>query len=311
MDETQRMLGILNGTFPDLAAMAPADARFAADARIRPAANLDDVASAEDRILDAGAHRLRVRTYRPHQPEPGAAVTVFAHGGGFLHGSVDGHDGFCRRWAKGIGGVVVSVETRLTLDAAPPAGRDDVVTAAEWAVGEGLADNGILLAGDSSGGNLASGAAIVLRDRGDSPVIGQALLYPFLDPSMSTNSHRTRATGFFVTGRLLAYYWRTYLTDAEGVADCDITPLAVDDLTGLPPTIIVTAGLDPLCDEGTLYAERLGEAGTRVILRHHPDQFHGFLTIPDYGPATSAADVLWSDIRSISNNPRRTGNDNS
>lgn len=308
MDETARMLDLLNESFPDLTAMSPSDARAAADSRIRPAANLDDVASAEDHFIDAGGYGLRVRVYHPHTLRPRAPVTVYAHGGGFLHGSIEGHDGFCRRWAKHTDSVVVSLDYRLSPEATPPAARDDVIAAVDWAVGRGLADNGAIVAGDSSGGNLAAGAAIALRDRGDSPVVGQVLAYPFLDPMMRSESHRTRGSGYFVTTALLSYYWRAHLGDiSTGAAiTADATPLAVDDLTDLPPAVIVTAGLDPLCDEGRLYAARLRAAGIRVALRHHPDQFHGFLTIPGYRPATSAASILWHDVIHLAHSPKES-----
>lgn len=299
MDETARMLALLNDTFPDLAAMTPEEAREAADARIRPAGNVDDVARTEDVVIGDAGHSLATRVYYPHAPRPGAPVTVYAHGGGFLHGSVAGHDGFCRLWAKRTGTVVISVEYRVATEAAPPAARDDVLAAVAWAQHTGLANDGVILAGDSAGGNLAAGASIVLRDRGESPVIAQVLLYPFLDPTMSTPSHRSRGSGYFVTGRLLSYYWRCYLGDTPAPVSPEVTPLAVDDLSALPPTIVVTAGLDPLCDEGTLYARRLRAAGSHVVLRHHPDQFHGFITIPGYGPAASACDLLFDDIRTL------------
>ena len=299
MDETQRMLSLLNESFPDLAALEPAEARLAVDSRIRPAANVDDVAGTEDHAVDAGGHRISVRVYRPHSRDEAAPLTVFIHGGGYLHGSIEGHDGFCRRWAKGTASVVISVDYRVSTQTAPPGARDDVLAAIDWAVDAGLAPTGILLAGDSSGGALAAAAAIALRDRGASPVVGQVLLYPFLDPSMSSESHRSRATGFFVTSRLLDYYWRVYLADAAAVPAHDITPYAVDDLTGLPPAIVVTAGLDPLQDEGEAFAQRLRDAGAPVVLRRYAGQFHGFLTIPGYAPGESAAPVLWSDVRSL------------
>ena len=299
MDETTRMLDLLNTTFPPIASMSPLDGRAAVDARIRPATNLDDVASTLDEVVDTGTHGIPIRTYLPHRRRPHAPPTVYAHGGGFLHGSIDGHDGFCRRWARATDAVVVSVGYRLAPEWGPGAARDDLVAAVDAVVASGLAPQGVVLAGDSSGGNVAAGAAITLRDRGASPVVAQALLYPFLDPTMSTPSHRTRADGYFVTSALLAHYWRTFLGDRADRIDAAVTPLAVDDLAGLPPAIVVTGGLDPLSDEGREYARRLRAVGVPALLRHHPDQFHGFLTIPGYGPGISAAEMLWSDLRSL------------
>lgn len=298
MDETTRMRELLNTTFPRLATMSPLAGRAAADDRIRPATNLDDVAATDDLVVEAGTHGIPIRVYHPHE-ERGAPTTVYAHGGGFLHGSIAGHDGFCRRWARATGAAVVSVDYRLAPEAGPGAARDDVVAVTDTAVATGLAEHGLVLAGDSSGGNVAAGAAIRLRDRGESPVVGQVLLYPFLDPTMSSESHRTRADGYFVTAELLGHYWRTFLGDQPDRFDADVTPLAVNDLTGLPPAIVVTAGLDPLADEGVDFARRLRDAAVPVVLRHHPDQFHGFLTIPGYGPGISAAEILWSDLRSL------------
>lgn len=299
MDETTRMLELLDASFPPLATMTPSEGRAAADERIRPATNLDDVASTDDVTVAAGTHPLPIRVYHPHAARPGAPTTVYAHGGGFLHGSIAGHDGFCRRWARATGAVVVSVGYRLAPESGPGEARDDLVAAVDWVVAAGLADHGVVLAGDSSGGNLAAGATIALRDRGTSPVVAQVLLYPFLDPTMSSESHRTRASGYFVTSDLLAHYWRTFLGADPDRFDAAVTPLAVDDLTGLPPAFVVTAGLDPLSDEGSTFAGRLRDAGVPVVHRHHPDQFHGFLTIPGYGPGISAAEILWSDLRSI------------
>ena len=102
-DETTRMLEMLTAGFPDIASMPPLQARAVADARIRTPSNLDDVADARDDAVSVGDRAVPVRVYRPHSPADGAPVTVYAHGGGFVHGSIAGHDGFCRRWAKGTG----------------------------------------------------------------------------------------------------------------------------------------------------------------------------------------------------------------
>lgn len=307
MDDTARMLDLLNTSFPDLTVLSPHEARAAVDARIRPATNLDDVASTEDHTIDGAAHGIPVRVYHPHAVREGAPVTVYAHGGGFLHGSIESHDGFCRSWARHTAAPVISVEYRLAPDAEPPAARDDVVAAVDWARASGRASHGVIIAGDSSGGNLAAGAALVLRDRGDSPLVGQVLVYPFLDPAMSSESYRTRGEGYFVTAALLAYYWKVFLGDrGDAAPTAEVTPLAAQDLTGLPPAVVVTAGLDPLCDEGALYAQRLRDAGVPVVLRHAPDQFHGFLTIADYGPAQSVCEMLWHDVRRFTASPKES-----
>lgn len=297
MTQTQRMIELLNENFPDLAARPPLEARAAADARVRPADNLDDVAGATDHRI--GDHEVPVRVYVPHSPRAGAPVTVFAHGGGFLHGSIASHDGFCRRWSRGTSTIVVSVGYRLAPEHRAPAGADDVLAAVDWVRNQGLGTE-VVLAGDSAGATLVAIASLHLRDRGRSPVRAQVLLYPFLDPTMSSESHQSLATGTFVTGRLLSYYWKVYLGDEPRSAiTADIDPTLADRHDGLPPAIVVTAGRDPLCDEGRAYAQLLSSAGVRTIHRHYPDQFHGFATIPNYAPSESATGILWSDLADL------------
>lgn len=301
MDETTRMLELLNTAFPDITTMSPLDARAVVDARVRTPANLDAVASAEDQVVGEPGTTVRIRVYRPHEPRP-APATVYLHGGGFLHGSIESHDGFCREWARGTGSVVVSVDMRLAPEHTVPAPADDVVTAIDAVTAAGLdGGRGIVIAGDSSGGNLAAVVALALRDRGDSPLVGQILAYPFLDPTTSRPSYTTRAEGYFVTARQLRYYWSTYLRadPAEMSADWRIAPALAATHEGLPPAIVLTAGLDPLTDEGTTYAQTLAAAGVPVVHRHYPDQFHGFLTIPGYGPGIAASGILWSDFARI------------
>jgi len=290
------MLELLNSTFPDLAAMTPDEARAAADARIRPAPNLDDVARTEDHTLATAHGPLRVREYHPHAPEQGSPVTVYAHGGGFLHGSIESHDGFCRRWASQTGMRVVSVDYRLAPEHRPADAADDVAVAARWAATTTPHGN-VVIAGDSAGATAALGAA--LRLRSDAGVHTTALVaaYPMLDPTCSSESHRTRATGFFVTHRQLRYYWSVALADR--IPAPEDTPWLGDDLEGLPATIVVSAGLDVLTDETRAFAARLRGAGVPTTLRHFPDQFHGFLTMAGYPPGEAAREVLFSDLRAL------------
>lgn len=298
MDETVRMLNLLNESFPDITTMPPLEARAVVDARVRTAANLDAVASAQDRTVDGPSAPVRVRVYEPHDRQA-VPATVYLHGGGFLHGSIESHDGFCREWARGTGSVVVSVDMRLAPEHTAPAPAEDVIAAIDAVTACGLDDGrGIVVAGDSSGGNLAAVAAIALRDRGDSPLVGQVLAYPFLDPTTSSTSYATHAEGYFVTARQLRYYWSTYLRGdpAEVAADWRIAPALAPSHEGLPPAIVLTAGLDPLSDEGAAYAQTLAAAGVPVVHRHYPDQFHGFLTIPGYAPGIAASRILWADF---------------
>jgi len=299
MNNTQKMLDLLNSSFPDLTAVSPLEARALADARIREPGNLDDVSAVEDHVLEGG---VSVRLYLPHDANPNTPVSVYAHGGGFLHGSVASHDGFCRRWSRGTSQKVVSVNYRLSPEHRAPAAVDDFLTAFEWA-STFSPGGGVVVAGDSAGANLAAVAAVEMGTIENSPLRGQVLIYPFLDPTMQSNSYRENAEGYFVTAQLLAYYWSVYLgedTTAETV-DPRINPAVAPSHAGLPPTIVITAGLDPLRDEGISYAGQLSDAGVTVRHRLYPDQFHGFLTIPNYPPGESAARILWQDFADLFN----------
>lgn len=301
MTETEQLLALLNEGFPDIASMTPLEARAAVDARARPAANLDD-AETRDINIPGPAGTIRVRVYQPshrasrHTPRDLGAVTLYAHGGGFLHGSIESHDSFCRSWARHTGATVVSVDVRLAPEHGAPAGAEDLITAVDWLLQAGLGRR-VVLAGDSSGANAAAVAALMLRDRGECALTGQVLIYPFLDPSMRSDSYTSRAEGYFVTSRTLSFYWENYIGASTLPADDWRVNPALATHQGLPPTIVITAGLDPLCDEGRAYARQLRADDVPTLHRHYPDQFHGFLTIAPFGPGRAARDTLWSDFR--------------
>lgn len=298
MDETQHMLAALNASFPDIARMEPLAARAAVDARIPPPQNPDDGVTAEDVPVPAEHGGISVRIYRPHEPYPSAPATVYAHGGGFLHGSIAGHDRFCRLWAAGTGSTVVSVAYRLAPEHVAPAPVTDVVAVAEWLAARDDGSRGLVLAGDSAGANIAAAAAIALRESGSTTVAGQVLIYPMLDPRMQSESYRLRGEGYFITARALRFYWENYLGGpaAEAAADWHVMPQTAEDHSSLPPSITITAGLDPLGDEGRSYSALMRRSGNTALHRRYPDQFHGFLTMPDYGPGASAREILWADF---------------
>ncbi|WP_375385256.1 alpha/beta hydrolase [uncultured Microbacterium sp.] len=299
MNESQRMLALLNEQFPDIASLPPARARAVVDARVTPPRNLDDVARTEDHSVRSGARTVTVRVYFPHAPRTSVPATVYAHGGGFLHGSIASHDGFCRRWSRATASVVVSVEYALAPEHSAPDPTDDMIAAVGWTRAHDWGRR-IVVAGDSAGGNVAASAAVALAERGDSPLVGQVLIYPMLDPGMSSASYRTRGEGYFITARTMEFYWRTYLggAPADRAADplVDPTAAAAAAAVSLPPAIVVTGGLDPLHDEGRDHAGLLRDRAVPCIYRTYPDQFHGFLTIPEYGPGIAASALLWADF---------------
>ena len=293
------MLGLLNDGFPAVEEMEAVDARVAVAARVRPVDNMDDVRSAEDRRIAEG---LRVRIYRPWPVTNGETPAIlFLHGGGFVLCSVESHDGFCRRISKNTNSIVVSVDYRLAPEHRAPAAAEDAHTALNWLVenaGEfGLDRNRILIAGDSAGGNLAAAACLIARDRGSMMPAGQVLIYPVIAPDFGTESYRRYASGYFNTRAAMRWYWRHYL-GGETLPDPAeyAAPLVAPTHAGLPPALIYTAGRDPLCSEGQQYSAVLRAAGVPVRQRNFPELFHGFATIPGFGPAEGALEILWRDI---------------
>ena len=293
------MLGLLNDGFPAIEKMKAADARAAVAARARPVDNGDDVRMAEDREIADG---LRVRIYRPwSEPEDGTPAILFLHGGGFVFCSIESHDGFCRRMSKNTSSIVVSVDYRLAPEHRAPAAAEDAFVTLEWLVAKagelGLDPRRIVVAGDSAGGNLAAVACLMARDRGTAMPHGQVLLYPVIAPDFESASYRRFATGHFNTRAAMQWYWRHYLGgNALPEPPEYAAPLYAASHSGLPPAVIYTSGRDPLGSEGEHYAAALRNANVPVRHRDFPELFHGFATIPGFGPAEAALEMLWRDM---------------
>ncbi|WP_300681867.1 alpha/beta hydrolase [Nocardioides sp.] len=318
--EVETWLALLDGGFPPVQELSGAEARALVAARAQPIDNLDD-ADAEDREIPGPAGPIRVRIYRPrsaatsNNSETTAGTTrpgvLFLHGGGFVLCSIDSHDGFCRRVARHLDAVVVSVDYRLAPEHEAPAAAEDSYAALTWLAehtGElGIDPARLLTAGDSAGGNLAAVVALMARDRRGPALAAQVLLYPCLAPDFTTASYRDYGVEHFNTQAAMEWYWRSYLgaqasaTFPQGLAYPVqlVAPPLAEDLSGLPPAIVVTAGRDPLCDEARTYVTALREAGVSTRHRHYPELFHGFITIGALGPAAAARDLLWSDIGAL------------
>ena len=299
LGDVDRMLDTLNANFPAVEKMSAAEARAAVAARLRPIDNADDVREAEDVRIAGG---LRVRIYRPwtETTAPMPAI-LFLHGGGFVFCSIESHDGFCRAVSKNTGRVVVSVDYRLAPEHTAPTAAEDAYTALDWLASNagrvGIDQHRIVVMGDSAGGNLAAVSCLMARDRGGVRPLGQVMLYPVISPDFETDSYRRYATGHFNTREAMRWYWRHYLGGDDLPRPAEYAaPLRAASLAGLPPAIVVTAGRDPLCSEGALYAAALRDAGVPVRHRHYPELFHGFATIAGFAPATQAQILMWRDI---------------
>jgi acetyl esterase len=242
----------------------------------------EPVASVRDRGLPGPHGEIPVRIYTPEGSTP-FPVLVFFHGGGFVLCDLDTHDGTCRSLAKGAGCVVVSVDYRLAPEHPFPAGPEDCYAALRW-VAEHAGELGgdpsrIAVGGDSAGGNLTAAATLMARERGGPDLRFQLLVYPVTNCDFDTDSYRENAEGYFLTTSMMKWFWRQYLPDPSQAELPLASPLRAPDLSGLPPAHVVTAGYDPLRDEGEAYAARLREAGVAVTARRHDGMFHGFFAM--------------------------------
>ena len=207
-------------------------------------------------------------------------MLVFFLGGGWVVGSIDTHDTVCRHLAVAVECAVVSVEYRMGPEHKFPTAVEDCVAATEWAGDNagalGIDDARIAVGGDSAGGNLAAVVSLVVRDRGQPRLSYQLLIYPATDAGMSHLSVARFAEGYLLTRSTMRWFYEQYLRGPEDVADWRVSPLRAPDLTGVAPAYVLTAGYDPLCDEGDEYARRLEVAGVPVRHRRFDGQIHGF-----------------------------------
>jgi acetyl esterase len=198
---------------------------------------------------------------------------------------------------------VVSVDYRLAPEHPYPAALTDCLSVAEW-IGSGGAEPlacraPLVVAGDSAGGQLAASVAIRARDAGGPDIAAQALLYPITDAGMGTGSYREFADGFYLSAADMAWYWDLYAGAERRPDDSGHSPLRAPDLSGLPPALVITAGHDPLRDEGEAYARRLEEAGVDVRLRRFDGMLHGFARMTAlFDDAGAALDAVGAFARS-------------
>ncbi|HEY0266276.1 MAG TPA: alpha/beta hydrolase, partial [Rhizomicrobium sp.] len=254
-------------------------------------------------ILPAGPVVPRLTVIRPRGFRQGDRLPalVFMHGGGWTLGSLATYEPFCRELANACGMIVIWVEYRLAPEAPFPAAYDDTLAAWRW-VQENYAELGadparIMIGGDSAGGNLAAAAALALRGETGIQPWRQLLLYPCLDLSASLASHRRFADGYLLTAPLYAWYRNNYMNGASP-DDWRLSPLSAGDLSGLPPTVLLYAGFDPLRDEAAAYAMKLTMAEVRVETLYFADMIHGFLTMGGAIPAAHAAVTRIADALS-------------
>jgi acetyl esterase/lipase len=242
-----------------------------------------DVGEIVDGTLPGAVGDLAYRLYRPASDGPHPVVCYF-HGGGWVLGSHDSDDPFCRYLALHADAIVVSVDYRHAPEDRFPAAADDAFAALQW-VGEHAADLGgvpgkLVVAGWSAGGNVAAVAAQRARDEGGPHLSGQLLVTPVTDGSIDRPSKYDNAEGYVLTKSVMDWFWDCYADEADR-KDPSASPLLASSLTGLPPAAIFIAQFDPLRDEGGAYADALANAGVDVELVSCRGQIHTSLTAVD------------------------------
>lgn len=237
-------------------------------------------------IMINGSHGLlTLREFRPagrHERRDLPALVYF-HGGGWVIGDIDTHDTLCRQLSDGSGAAVYSVNYAKAPEHRFPAAVDNALLATHHVLAShaelGIDPARVGTGGDSAGGNLATVVAQTLRGTLSHPLALQLLIYPVTDLRLGTTSYQTYAQGYGLTASAMRHFRDTYLRDAADIADTRASPLLATDLAGMPPALVLTAGFDPLRDEGAAYADALSAAGNPTQYICFERQIHGFIVM--------------------------------
>ena len=259
---------------------SPAEARESMRSRTAALGPFEEVPTVADHRVPVTGGEITVRVYKPAGMGP-HPVLVFYHGGGWVIGDLYTHDGICRSIVNAAGCAVASVDYRLAPEFKYPVPVEDSYAGLLWVVANatrlGLDSARIAVGGDSAGGNLAAVMALLARDRRGPRLLLQILVYPVTNHDFGTASYRENGTGFVLTTDDMRWFWRHYLSREEQGREMTASPIRAKSLADLPPALVITAGCDPLRDEGDAYAARLRDAGVAVTLTPYPGMFHGFL----------------------------------
>lgn len=248
----------------------------------------------EDRVIETPDAKIPIRLYAPTQRGTGALpALVYFHGGGFVLGSITSHDRVCRIVADEARCVVINVEYRCAPEHRFPAATDDALAAFRWvrdrASELGIDATRIAIGGDSAGGNLAIGVCSACIQNGEPGPNYQWLVYPVTDLTRESRSYVLFEDGFYLTRASMKWFTDCYLRSAADRTDPRVSPLVAPDVSKLPPAWVMTAGFDPLRDEGAAYAQKLAAAGVAVKHDNYPGLFHGVISMTGIIPQARAA----------------------
>ena len=291
--QIQIILGLAKqANLPEIWQLTPDQGREQYLTRVNKLKSSEPIFRTEDRRIAGPGSDIPIRIYTPREIRTAEKLPVLMwfHGGGFVIGSLETHDSVCRMLANQADCIVVAVDYRLAPKSKFPAAVKDCEAALKWVALHAVEFGGdascIAVGGDSAGANLATVMAILARDAAHPKLVFQLLIYPCTAPEPETASHHKFREGYVLTRNSITWFYRQYLKSGKDVNDFRFAPLLHDDLSGLPPSLIIVAGYDPLRDEGVEYAKKLIEAGNRVRLSNYEGMVHGFYLM---GGAVDAA----------------------
>ncbi|MEO8158256.1 MAG: alpha/beta hydrolase fold domain-containing protein [Betaproteobacteria bacterium] len=267
---------------PEVWQLTPDQGREQYAMRVNKLKFSDSIFRSVDRRIPGPGSDIALRIYTPREPGPAEKlpVLIWFHGGGFVIGSLETHDSACRMLANQADCIVVSVDYRLAPESKFPAAVEDCIAATKWVALHAVEFGGdascMAVGGDSAGANLATVVAILARDAAHPRLAFQLLVYPCVAPEPETASHHKFKEGYILSRNSITWFYKQYLRNAKDVKDFRFAPLVHDDLSNLPPALVIVAGYDPLRDEGIEYTKRLIEAGNRVRLSNYEGMVHGF-----------------------------------
>ena len=283
--------------------LTPIEARKQMLSLAPPVDPLLSVKRVEGRNIPGPGGDIPIRLYYPSGDAP-FPVMVYFHGGGWVIGDLDTHHAFCHALAKTGNCLVVSVDYRLAPEHRYPAAVEDAYAATRWVAENAEAiqadPDRFAVCGDSAGGHLAAVVSMMARDRKGPRIDLQILIYPITDCNFDTPSYIENKEGYNLTRDLMIWFWHHFLNNESEADDPYVSPLRAQNLSGLPRALILTAGYDPLRDEGETYAKKLQEAGVKVTLSQYPGMIHAFIRMTaQLDKANEALDEVAGTLREV------------
>ena len=287
--------------YPDQTTVPPVQAREITDDRAkRFYGPYDEVTSVMDFTIPAPGGPMAARVYKPEGQGP-HPILVYYHGGGWVLGSLNSHDRGVRGLTRAGGCLSISVEYRLAPEHPFPAAVSDSLAALQWVVENARRFDGdptrVAVGGDSAGGNLAAVTALGARESVPDLAF-QLLIYPVVDSDLKRDSYKTFANAPMLPGHRMTYFWEQYVPNLDQRTDWRCAPLRAESHAGLPPALVIGAGIDPLVDEGKVYAEKLISSGVQVKYKLFPRMTHAFFQAPGLlDDARAASNAAGAELR--------------